>query len=137
MRYYPELPAPRTRAILGDIAVIVLIVLFAWLGMKVNNTVDDLASLGRGVQDAGTSVQKSFDQAGSVIGDVPIVGGSLKDALTQAGRQTGGNAVALGKQGETAVEDTAKLLGWVDVRAADAGGAALGDSAPRHHACAG
>jgi len=33
MRYYPELPARRTRAILADVVVVLLIVFFAWLGL--------------------------------------------------------------------------------------------------------
>ncbi len=113
MRYYPQLPARRTRAILADVVVVLLIVLFAWLGLKVHDTVADLASLGRGVQDAGRSVQSGFKDAGGVVGGVPLVGGALKDALNNAGAQTGGNAIALGKQGEAAVNDAANLLGWV------------------------
>jgi len=113
MRYYPELPARRTRAILADVVVVLLIVCFAWLGLKVHSTVADLSSLGRGVSDAGRSVQTGFQDAGGVVGGVPIVGGALKDALNNAGAQTGGNAIALGKQGEAAVNDAATLLGWV------------------------
>jgi hypothetical protein len=38
VRYYPELPAQRNRAILGDLVVVALVALFAWLGLTVNNT---------------------------------------------------------------------------------------------------
>jgi Flp pilus assembly pilin Flp len=113
VRYYPQLPGPRSRAILGDVAVIVLVACFAWLGVTVNDTFDDLASLGRGVQDAGNSVRGGFEDAGGVVADVPIVGGALDDAFREVGAQTGGNTAALGEQGATAVEDTARLLGWV------------------------
>ena len=113
MRYYPQLPGPRSRAILGDLAVIVLIACIGWLGLTVNDTFDDLASLGRGVQDAGNSVRGGFEDAGGVVADVPIVGGALDDAFREVGAQTGGNTAALGEQGATAVEDTARLLGWV------------------------
>ncbi len=44
---------------------------------------------------------------------IPIVGGSLRDSLGNAGQATGGNVVAAGRQGETAVNDTARVLGWV------------------------
>jgi hypothetical protein len=113
VRYYPQLPGPRGRAILGDLAVVILIAFFAWLGLTVNDTFDDLASLGRGVQDAGNSVRGGFEDAGGVLADVPIVGGALDDAFSEVGAQTGGNTAALGEQGESAVEDTARLLGWV------------------------
>jgi Flp pilus assembly pilin Flp len=113
VRYYPELPAQRSRAILGDVVVVALVALFAWLGFTVNDTFDDLASLGRGVEEAGNSVQGGFEDAGGVLADVPILGDELDDAFTEVGEQTGGNTAELGAQGESAVEDTARLLGWV------------------------
>jgi hypothetical protein len=111
--YYPEAPAQRSRAILGDVVVVALLALFAWLGITVNDTFDDLASLGRGVEEAGNSVQGGFEDAGGLLADTPIVGGSLEDAFTEVGAQTGGTTMALGQAGESAVEDTASLLGWV------------------------
>ena len=113
MRYYPELPGRRSRAILGDAVVVALVVFFAWLGVTVNDTFDDLASLGRGVEEAGNSVQGGFEDAGGLLGDVPVVGGALDEAFSEVGAQTGGNTAALGRRGESAVEDTARLLGWV------------------------
>jgi Flp pilus assembly pilin Flp len=113
VRYYPELPAQRSRAILADVVVVALVAFFAWLGVTVNDTFDDLASLGRGVQEAGNSVQGGFEEAGGVVADVPIVGGALDDAFSEVGAQTGGNTAELGERGESAVEDTARLLGWV------------------------
>jgi hypothetical protein len=113
VRYYPEPVAQRRRAVLGDIVVVALVAFFAWLGVTVNDTFDDLASLGRGVEEAGNSVQGGFEDAGGRLSDVPIVGGQLDDAFTEVGARTGGNTAALGEQGESAVEDTARLLGWL------------------------
>jgi hypothetical protein len=113
VRYYPELPSRRRRAILGDLAVVASIAVFAWLGLTVNDTFDDVASLGHGVEDAGNSVQSGFERAGGLVGEVPIVGGTLGDAFTEVGAGTGGNTAALGERGAAAVEDTALLLGWV------------------------
>jgi hypothetical protein len=113
VRYYPELPGQRSRAILGDVVVVALVLFFAWLGVTVNDTFDDLASLGRGVEEAGNSVQGGFEDAGGLLGDVPVVGGALDEAFSEVGAQTGGDTAALGRRGESAVEDTARLLGWV------------------------
>ncbi len=113
MRIYPEVSALRTRAVIADLLLLALLVVFAWLGMKVNNTVDDIASLGRGVQDAGNSVRDGFTQAGATLGKVPLVGGDLSGALRDAGQATGGNAVEAGRQGELAIEAMAQLLGWL------------------------
>ena len=113
MRYYPELPAQRTRAIAGDVVVVALVAFFAWLGLTVNDTFDDVASVGRGVQEAGNTVQNSFENAGGLLADVPLVGDRLQDAFGEVGAATGGNTAELGAQGEQAIEDTARLLGWV------------------------
>ena len=113
MRFYPDIPSRRARAIAGDIVVVLLVVFFAWCGVRVHGAVDDLSSLGRGVQDAGTSVQTSFANAGPLVGNIPIVGGSLKSSLQQAGQATGGNVVKAGQDGEDAVHTAARWLGWV------------------------
>jgi hypothetical protein len=58
-------------------------------------------------------VQSGFEDAGGLVTDVPVVGGSLDDAFTEVCAQTGVNTAELGEAGESAVEDTARLLGWV------------------------
>src|SRR5215218_947744 len=68
MRLYPDLPALRARTIAADAAIVVLVLLFAWLGFKVHDAVDELAGLGRGVSDAGRSVQGGFSTAGNAVG---------------------------------------------------------------------
>jgi hypothetical protein len=113
MHFYPQLPARRTRTIAGDVIVVLLIALFAWSGVKVHDTVTDLNSISRGVQDAGTSVQSGFANVAKTVGSIPIVGGALSDSLGSAGQATGGNVVTAGKEGEQAVNDTARVLGWV------------------------
>ena len=112
MRIYPEVMSKRVPTVLIDALVILLIFGFAKLGLAINDSVDDLAGLGRGVQAAGGSVQGGFDRAGEAVSGVPLIGNELSDAFRGAGGATGGNAVTLGKQGEQAVENLASLLGW-------------------------
>lgn len=112
MRIYPEVMSRRIPAVLLDVLVILLIFCFAKLGLAVNDAVDDVAGLGRGVQVAGGSVQTGFDKAGEAVSGVPLVGGGISDAFTGVGSATGGNAVELGREGEQAVEHLASLLGW-------------------------
>jgi hypothetical protein len=111
MRFYPQLSGPRTRTILCDVGVLVLVALFAWTGKQVHDTVVEINSLSRGVIDAGSSVQNGFEDAAGAVGDVPVVGGSLADGLRSAGGASGGNVVAAGEAGKTAVNDTANVLG--------------------------
>ena len=94
-------------------SVLVLIAFFAWAGVKVHDSVAGLNNLSRGVQSAGTSVQSGFADVASAVSSIPIVGSQLSDGLTQAGGATGGNVVEAGRAGERAVNDTARILGWV------------------------
>ncbi len=113
MRFYPQLSGPRARTIALDAAAVLLIAVFAWSGIKVHDTVIELNALSRGVTDAGQAVNGGFDRAADAVGDVPLVGGALRDGLRGAGGATGGNVAAAGRAGESAVSDTAQLLGWV------------------------
>lgn len=112
MRIYPEVMRRRIPAVLLDLLAVLLILCFAKLGLAVNDAVDDVAGLGRGVQAAGGSVQTGFDKAGEAVSGVPLVGGGISDAFSGVGDATGGNAVELGRDGEQAVEHLASLLGW-------------------------
>ncbi|HMS61062.1 MAG TPA: hypothetical protein PKD63_02205 [Solirubrobacteraceae bacterium] len=113
MRLYPTLPADRTRTIAGDIIVVALLVLFVWSGMKVHDTVNELTAITAGVRDAGTSVQDGFANVAGAVDAIPLVGGALADSLKTTGGATGGNVVSAANAGETAVNDTATVLGWV------------------------
>lgn len=113
MRFYPELHAPRTRTIAGDVIVVALIALFIWSGFKVHDTVSELRSITTGVRDAGTSVRTGFADVASAVDGIPIVGGALSDSLNATGGATGGNVVAAADAGEEAVNDTATVLGLV------------------------
>ena len=99
-----------------------LIALFAWSGMKVHDTVTDLNSISRGVQDAGTSVQDRLQRTSPAPCRRRSRSSAARcsDSLGTAGQATGGNVVARGTQGETAVNDTATRARLGDVRAADA-----------------
>jgi hypothetical protein len=84
VRLYPDVPAARTRTVLRDLLVVALLVLFAWLGVQVHDTVDRLAVLGEGVREVGENV--------------PLVGDPVED---------------LGRAGEDRVHRLADLLGLV------------------------
>jgi hypothetical protein len=84
MRLYPDVPSARTRTFAGDLLALALLVLFAWLGLEVHDTVDRLAVLGEGVREVGERV--------------PVVGGPVED---------------LGRSGEERVHRLARLLGLI------------------------
>ena len=84
MRLYPELPARRVSTVVRDGVLLLLLILFAWLGLKVHDAVDELSVLGTGVKEVGDAV--------------PFVGDPVKD---------------LGERGEDSVHRLANVLGLV------------------------
>ena len=111
MRFYPDIAAPRAAAILSDVLILVLLVLLAWLGLRVHDAVADLASVPRGVIDGGSAIERGFESAGDAVGDAPLIGEPLAGALRDAGASTGGVMVEAGREGEDDVNDLADLLG--------------------------
>jgi hypothetical protein len=113
MRFYPDIPSQRAVTIVSDLVVLSLLVLFAWLGFKVHDTVDQLAVLGEGVRDAGESVQGGFRTAADAVEEAPLVGDDVAGGLREAGEGTGGNVAEIGREGEERVHRTADLLGFL------------------------
>jgi hypothetical protein len=113
VRIYPETPARRLPVLLSDVATVVLLVLFAWLGLEVHDAVDRLAVLGEGVESTGGAVRGGFESAADAVDEVPVVGERVADGLRSAGEGTGGNVAELGRSGQDAVHRLANLLGLV------------------------
>jgi len=111
MKLYPDVPAKRRSTIMRDLALLGLVLLFAWMGLKVYDAVDRIAVLGSGVKDAGLSVQSGFGSAAGAVGGVPFVGGELAGALRSAGQHSGGSVARLGQQGAAEVHHLALVLG--------------------------
>ena len=135
MRFYPAAPHQRAATVAGDIAVVLLLCLFAWVGVKVHDEIDSLASIGRSIEDSGRGLQASardatgavrggFDSAAGTVQGVPLVGGQLAGALRDAGRSAtkpvNGAAdaqarrlLAAGREQERQTHRVAKLAGWL------------------------
>jgi hypothetical protein len=111
VKLYPSQPAARRRTLASDVLALLLVVLFGVLGLKVYDTVDELAVLGTGVKDAGGAVTEGFGAAGDAVSAAPLVGDELGEALGEAGEATGGPVEEAGREGEDAVHDLALLLG--------------------------
>ena len=111
MRFYADIARLRSAAILRDLLVLLLLVLLAWLGLKVHDAVAEIASVPRGVSDSGGAIQRGFESAGDAVGDVPVVGEPLAGALQDAGEGAGGEIAQVGREGEDDVNRLADLLG--------------------------
>ena len=113
MKLYPDVPRLRATTIALDVATILAVLLFAWLGTVVHDGVEELTAISSGVQQVGGDVQGAFENAGDAVGGAPLVGGDLRDALRDAGSETGGQAAAAGRDGEERIRSLADLLGWL------------------------
>lgn len=134
MRLYPSLPRRRTATLAGDLAVVALVVLFAVLGKLVHDAVFEMTTLGRGVQDAGMTLDDStrdavgavrggLDRAAGAVQGAPVIGGPVADGLrggaAEATRgiereatQAATDVIAVGREGEQRVVEAANVLGW-------------------------
>jgi hypothetical protein len=135
MRLYPTVPRRRAATLGGDLAVVLLLVLFGWLGLRVHDTVAELGAFGQGVQEAGVAVggtardaaaglRGGFDAAAGVVEGTPVLGDGVADALRSAGEQAAApverrgaaqaeRLVVAGRDGERRALATARLLGWL------------------------
>lgn len=135
MRLYPASPRRRAAAMAGDLAVVLLLCLFAWAGVKVHDGIAELAGLGRGIQDSGRglsatahdatgAVGGAFDTAGGAVQGIPLVGGQLSGALRSAGRSVtrpvtrasdaqAARLVAAGREEVRQTYRLARLMGWL------------------------
>jgi hypothetical protein len=132
LRLYPSRPGP---TIARDLALLLSLLAFGWLGMLVHDGVAQLASLGRGLQDSGRSVSRTatdatgavrsgLETAAGTVEGVPIVGGQLAEGLRRGGEEAtrpvqrsadaqAARLVEAGREGERRAYALANLLGWL------------------------
>jgi hypothetical protein len=135
MRLYPASPHRAVRTALGDLLVVGLLIVFAWVGVKVHDGIIELTSVGREIQDSGRAlsatardtargIDDAFASAGGAVDGVPIVGQQLGNALRDApqgatdsirdnGEREGGRIVRLGREQVRRTEQAANVAGWL------------------------
>lgn len=135
MRLYPASARARTRTLTGDLVVVALLIVFAWMGVKTHDAILELTSVGRGIQDSGraissttrntaSAVDGAFADAGNAVDGIPLVGeqlgGTLRgapsgatSALRATGDEQGGRIVRLGVEQVKKTETAANWAGWL------------------------
>jgi hypothetical protein len=135
IRIYPARGAGGRRAMLGDLSVVLLILLFAWIGLRLHDAIGGLGEMARGVRDTGVSIERTgaetareirdgFGSAADTIASAPLVGGSLSSTLRSTGersaaaverqaRETGRELAGAGRDGERDARSVARLVGWL------------------------
>lgn len=85
MTWYSEIPARRTRQIAGDAWLIAWSALWIWAALRLYDLVMNLAAPGLAVSSSATDLAGRFDDAGSALGGVPLVGGALQSPFDGMG----------------------------------------------------
>lgn len=104
MTWYSEIPARRTRQILGDAWLVLWSALWIWVALRLYDLVMNLAAPGLAIASGGTDLADRFTSAGEAVGGVPIIGDALQSpfdgmssasiSIAEAG-QASANAVTL------------------------------------------
>jgi hypothetical protein len=110
MKLYADGPARRTRQITGDLLLVVWVVLWLRLADVVHDATLGLATPGRRIEAAGGGLADRLRDAGSAVGDVPLVGDKVRSPFDGAGRAADQIADA-GTAQVAAVQDLAFWLG--------------------------
>jgi hypothetical protein len=111
MNLYAELPARRTRQVVGDVIVIGWIVLWALLGHAVHDATVQLADPGRRVTSASVDLADRLHDSGQAVGGLPVVGDTAAEPFDKASDAANQLADA-GRAQVRAAERLALWLGW-------------------------
>jgi hypothetical protein len=108
--WYAESPGRRSRQVVADLAVALLLLGCLWLGSSVHRLTADLAGPGRTLQSAGSALADKMDEAGTAAGKVPLAGQELAAPFSGAGQAS--HAIeAAGVRQQQVVARLATVLG--------------------------
>jgi len=111
MKLYADLPARRTRQVVGDLIVVGWMVLWAVLGHAVHDATVQLADPGHRVASASVALANRLHDSGQVVGDLPLVGDTAAKPFDQAS-EAAEELAAAGRAQVRAAERLALWLGW-------------------------
>src|SRR6478672_3124676 len=86
MKVYADGSVRRTRQMLGDVLLVLWVVLWLKLAFVVHDATLALATPGRKIEAAGGGLAAKLRDAGSAVGDVPLVGDRVRSPFDGAGR---------------------------------------------------
>ena len=89
MKPYADLPAKRTRQIVGDVLVLAWVILWVQIGRTVHDLISRLAAPGRSLEQAGTNLENGLGDVGESMSRVPLVGDDLQAPFDAAGGAAG------------------------------------------------
>lgn len=109
MHWYAEIPARRTRQIIGDALVAAWVIAWVLIARWIFDLVRLLAAPAGPLRTAGVTVQGRMDDVAGQIGEVPLVGERLTGPFTGAA-DAGGSLVSAGDALDSGVTQVAWLM---------------------------
>jgi hypothetical protein len=110
MKLYADAPVRRTRQLLADVLFLLWLVAWVWVGHVVQDSVAQLAGVGRQTDESASSLASGLTSAGDSLRDLPVVGGGVAEPFDQMSAASEALAEA-GRSQVTAVNRVSWLLG--------------------------
>ncbi len=110
MKFYSDYAAHRARQIVFDVAAVVAIGAWAWLGYTLYTLVMKLTEFGVQMQDAGAGFKKTMTDVSMTLANVPFIGAGITAPFTSAS-DAGASLEAAGIAQQQAVQQLALGLG--------------------------
>ena len=111
MKVYADGSVRRTRQMTGDILLVLWVVLWLKLAYVVHDATLALATPGRKIEAAGGGLAVKLRDAGSAVGDVPLVGDKVRSPFDGAGKA----ADQIADAGASQVEAVQHLAYWLGI----------------------
>lgn len=77
VKLYADVPARRTRQVVGDVWLLAWSVLWIWVAVRLHELIMNLATPGLAIAEGATDLAGSITSAGESISSVPLVGETL------------------------------------------------------------
>jgi len=111
LRPYASNPARRLRQMVGDVLVVVLLALFAWVAVQVHDAIDRLDGPGEELMSAGQGLQDNLGKASDAAEEVPVVGDDLAAPIEEAS-DAAATVEEAGRRQVNAAHGAANWVGW-------------------------
>jgi len=110
MTLYSDFGPRRTRQIIGDVLALAAIAAWVWLGITVYQLVENLATFGVQMEEAGAGFKETMTEVGETLGGIPLIGGGIRAPFDGASG-AGGALETAGQSQQVAVNQLATGLG--------------------------
>jgi hypothetical protein len=98
VRIYADVPARRTRQVVGDLWLVAWTVLWIWIAFKLHDLIMNLAGPGIAIASGANDLADNIDSAGESVAGLPLVGDGLSAPFS--GMSDAATAIAAAAQAE-------------------------------------